>query len=468
MRLCRFSICFVIFMLKFKKSKTNCAHAGIIVILCCLLFFPIKPLLAETPASEPDLSFYERIKKGLETGFRDPIGSHYYFKDGFRMESSRGNLKMKIGGEARLDGGYIGANDTLKRAFTDLVGWKGNLRELKLRLSGSFYENWKFRFDVDFANVRQVKDIWISYGHIPFLGNAKFGHTKEPFSLEGFMSNADQTFMELALPVEAFFPGRNIGILCQNAVLNDRMTWAAGYFLLSGSFSNVAGATDYLSNAFGSGVSLRVTGLPRYEDNGKNLLHLGFSYSHQFRDDTREDSQLKLRAHPESRLTNDTFVNTGQFYTEAVDLFGYEAAMVQGPFSVQGELFHIFANAESVGDPRFWGFYVYGSYCLTGEHRAYDRSKGIFKSVTPREDFSFTSDGWGALEAACRFSYVDLNSRNVQGGKEADLTAGLNWYLNGNTRIEFNYVHARVMDRDDPPLDGARANIFQVRFQYKL
>ena len=112
-------------------------------------------------------------------------------------------------------------------------------------------------------------------------------------------------------------------------------------------------ATDYLSNAFGSALSFRVTGLPRYDDDGKNLLHLGFSYSHQFRNDTRDDSRLKLRAHPESRLTNDTFVNTEQFYTEAADLFGYEAAIVRGPLSVQGELFHVFTNAESVRD-RFY------------------------------------------------------------------------------------------------------------------
>jgi len=282
------------------------------------------------------------------------------------------------------------------------------------------------------------------------------------------MSNSNRTFMEIALPVEAFFPGRNVGILCWNTVLDDRMTWAAGYFLITGSFSDVADATDYLSEAFGSAVSFRVTGLPRYEDNGKNLLHLGFSYSHQFRNDTRENSQLKLRAHPESRLTDDTFVNTGQFFTEAADLFGYEAALVRGPLSVQGELFHMFANAESVGDPRFWGFYVYGSYFLTGEHRPYDRSKGIFKGITPREEFHFTADGWGALEAALRLSYVDLNSRDIRGGTEIDFTAGLNWYLNGNTRIMFNYVHARVMDRNEPPIDGGKANIFQVRFQFVL
>jgi phosphate-selective porin OprO and OprP len=443
-------------------------HLGIVLAFLCLLLLFAGPLLAEPPASEPNLPFEEMIRKELEKGFNDPVGFHYYFKDGFRMESPEGRLKTKIGGEARLDGGYLSANETLKRSFSDLPGWKGNFRELKLRLSGTFLENWKFQFDMDFANVRQIKDIWISYEKIPFIGEAKAGHTKVPFSLEGFMSNSNRTFMEVALPVEAFFPGRNIGILCRNAILNDRMTWAAGYFLISGSFSDVAGATDYLSDAFGSSVNLRVTGLTRYEDDGKNLLHFGFSYSHQFRDATREESQLKLRAHPESRLTDDTFVNTGQFYTEAVDLFGYEAAMVQGPLSVQGELFHVLTNAESVGDPRFWGVYVYGSYCLTGEHRSYDRSKGIFKGVKPKNDFQFTADGWGALEAALRLSYVDLNDREIRGGTEIDVTAGLNWYLNGNTRIIFNYVHARVMDRIEPPIDGGNAHIFQVRFQYKL
>ena len=332
---------------------------GIVLTFLCFLLFPAGALLAEMPDLEPDASFYERFIEGLETGVTDPIGFRYYWRDGFRTESSGGNLRIKIGGEVRIDGGHIGANDVLKGTFTDLTGWKGDFRELKVRLSGSLYENWKFQFDMDFANVRQIKDDWISYGKIPFLGTAKVGHMKEPFSLEGIGSNANRTFMEIALPVEAFSPGRNIGIMCQNTALDDRLTWAAGYFLITGSFTDVAQATDYLSNTFGTAASFRVTGLPRYEYDGKNLLHLGFSYSHQFRDETREDSQLKLRAHPESRLIAVLFVNTEQFFTEAADLFAYEAALVRGPLSVQGELFQVFANAESVGDPRFWGFELF-------------------------------------------------------------------------------------------------------------
>ncbi len=449
-------------------SRINHKPLGIILVLFCFLLFSAAPLFAENQTPEPEMPFHEWFDKRLEKGFTGPFGSRYYYGDGFRMDSPVGRLKTKIGGEARLDGGYMGANDTLQDTFTDLTGWKGNFRELKLRLSGTFFENWKFQLDIDFANVQQIKDIWVSYGKIPFLGMAKAGHAKEPFSLEEFMSNADRTFMETALPVEAFSPGRNIGILCQNTALDDRMTWATGYFLITGSFSDVVGATDYLSDAFGSAITLRLTGLPRYEDDGKNLIHLGFSYSHQFRDDTRENSALKLRAHPESRLTENTFVNTEKFLTQAANLFGYEAAMVRGPLSFQGELLQLFADAESVGDPGFWGFYLYGSYVLTGEHRSYDRSRGIFKGIRPAEDFHFTSAGWGALEAAFRLSYVDLNSREIQGGKQMDLTLGLNWYLNQHTRIMFNYVHARATDREDPPIDVGIADIFQVRFQFNL
>lgn len=217
-------------MLRPKITKTRHICTEILITFLFLLLSPVAPLLAETPASEPDIPFDERFWKRLETGVTDPIGFHYYFKDGFRTESLDGRFKIKIGGEARLDGGYIDANDTLKSSFADLPGWNGNFRELKVRLSGSFYENWEFQFDMDFANVRQIKDIWISYGKMPFIGEAKAGHTEEPFSLEGFMSNSNRTFMETALPVEAFSPGRNLGILCLNTALDERLTWAAGYF----------------------------------------------------------------------------------------------------------------------------------------------------------------------------------------------------------------------------------------------
>ena len=74
--------------------------------------------------------------------------------------------------------------------------------------------------------------------------------------------------------------------------------------------------------------------------------------------------------------------------------------------------------------------------------------------------------GWGALEVALRFSYVDLNGGSIRGGREYDLTAGLNWYLSEKTRFMLNYIRAKAKDRETPPpVEGGTADIFQVRFQ---
>lgn len=71
------------------------------------------------------------------------------------------------------------------------------------------------------------------------------------------------------------------------------------------------------------------------------------------------------------------------------------------------------------------------------------------------------------MQAAARFSYLDLNDDFVQGGKVWDVTAGINWYPFPNGRVSLNYIHSHVEDRltaFDPSLDGD-ADIAQVRFQ---
>ena len=63
---------------------------------------------------------------------------------------------------------------------------------------------------------------------------------------------------------------------------------------------------------------------------------------------------------------------------------------------------------------------------------------------------------------------IDLDDEGLSGGDEDDITVGLNWYLNPNARVMFNYVRAEL-DRDgalDSVDDGA--NAFMTRFQINL
>jgi phosphate-selective porin OprO/OprP len=286
---------------------------------------------------------------------------------------------------------------------------------------------------------------------------------KEPFSLESLTSLKALTFMENALPVLAFAPGRNIGIRRHTAALDQRTTWAVGAFLNTGSFSDVGEATDQIDEALGWDLTARITYLPWYKDHGRKLLHLGLSYMHRIA--YNSDTQAEIRARPESRLTDERLVDTGRFLVDSTDLINSEFAIVHGPFSFQAEYFHAFVNADQLDDADFWGFYLFGSYFLTGEHRSYGRGRGTFSQLEPQHHFRPLTGGWGAWELAARFSYIDLNDESIQGGKEFNFTVGLNWYLNPKYRLMFNYVSATLKDRGDPEVDTGKAEIIQGRFQ---
>ena len=443
----------------------------LIPFICCFfLVVFVNSTMAQTQLPEVLGSEYDELKKIAENGVKGPIGHwHYYWKDGFRLDSREKNLGMKFNLSIMGDGGYINADDDLNRAFPDLEGSSLVLRELMVTMVGHLYDFADYKLQVDFANVRDIKDEWIRFKNIPLIGHFTVGHIKEPFSLEELTSLSAITFMERALPTLAFTPGRNMGITRQSPAFDQRMTWAVGAFLNTGSFGTVGDSSDQLSEANGWDFTGRITGLPHYEDRGRRLLHLGLSYTHQVRGDAISDAQVEFRARPESRLTDDRLVDTGEFSTNWQGMISPELAMVSGPFSFQGETCLTYVDRDTGGNPWFWGFYLFGSYFLTGENRNYETSKAVFSQVKPNRNFHFGGEGWGALELALRFSYLDLNDAGINGGREHNITAGLNWYLTPDTRFMFNCIRARVKDRDTPPsVDNGLSHIFQLRFQMEL
>ena len=318
------------------------------------------------PPAEEDDSEYWKIMRRVEEGIRGPIGNwHYYWKDGFRIDSPDKNFTMKINLSVFVDGGKISADDALDRAFPELGGSDLELRRFRISGFGTIYHWAEFKLDVDFANIREIKDNYIRFIKFPYISLLTLGHMKEPFSLERWASGKAITFMERALPVEAFAPSRNIGIRHYRTALGERMTWGAGAFLNTGSFGDLGEGKDQLSDANGWNITARATYLPWYGEEGRRLLHLGLSYSHQFRDQNDPNFREIWRTRPETHLTDERLVNTDEFLTESSDLINPEFAYVHGPLSLQGEYFHVFENADRLGDPQFWGGYIFGSYLIS-------------------------------------------------------------------------------------------------------
>jgi phosphate-selective porin len=110
----------------------------------------------------------------------------------------------------------------------------------------------------------------------------------------------------------------------------------------------------------------------------------------------------------------------------------------------------------------FNGGYVQLAYTLTGENRAYDKRGGTlareyFGKQGPYENAWIVRDadghfcwGKGAWEIAARYSYVNLNSGTgldrIQGGIMDGVTLGLNWYVNNNLNVMFDWVYDNRYD----------------------
>lgn len=98
------------------------------------------------------------------------------------------------------------------------------------------------------------------------------------------------------------------------------------------------------------------------------------------------------------------------------------------------------------------GFYVYGSWFLTGEHRGYSRERAAFSDVKVNRPVWKIGDGrvvgCGAWELAARFALADFTSPNLPISTDSNVqagavlyqaTLGINWYLNDHTLVMFNY-----------------------------
>lgn len=381
-----------------------------------------------------------------------------YWDNGLKFESGDGKtFKGTFGGRIQMDAAAYSADDDIKAITEDSFDSAVEFRRARLHTTGEFSSSTPvaYKLEVDFAGDEvALKDIYLALKKIPYAGEIKVGHFKEPFGLDELTSSRFITFMERSPVIEAFAPSRNYGIEASNTAFDDRMSWAAGVFTDTGSTGRDVQTIE--GNVRGTA---RITGLPYYKDEGRELVHLGISGSVI----DPSENMVRYRARPGSHLAP-RFVDTGSdaISSDFAYLLGAEAAWVHGPYSLQAEYIRSGVSRDGAGsDLNFGGVYVYGSWFLTGEHRKYKTSSGTFDRVKPNHNFSIGEGGLGAWEFSVRYSHLDLEDADIDGGKLEEIAAGLNWYLNPNTRAMFNYGYAKA----DYRAEDGHSHIFQGRVQ---
>ncbi|HET6573747.1 MAG TPA: porin [Fimbriiglobus sp.] len=413
------------------------------------------------------------------TGVRDPTeptALKPVWKNQLVFENDDKSFSLFVGGRAQFDvAGYL-APRTIRSAVTGTEPLDDgvHMRRLRFQVGGSIHRNYEFLVEVDFANNFVTEagtdrslntpvptDAWFTFKEVPIVGNVRVGHQKPPISFEHMTSSRFLNFMERSPGFDAFVEnqanGFQPGVSAFDTYADRRGTWAAGLF------KNTRNVFGWSVGRNEAEVTGRVTYLPVYEADGRQLVHVGLGASHRdAEDDTvRARSRFSIRNAPGAVAP--LMADTGDIDARQQQVVVPEFVAVSGPFSLQSEYYLSWVQAAQSpagsgfgrGTAFFQSAYVEAHYFLTGEHRPYNRDRGVFDRVVPHSPFSWRrgcgASGWGAWQLAARYSYLDLNSRGIEGGIIHDLTLGLNWFLNPNAKVQLNYFLAH---RDVPGVLG--------------
>ncbi len=391
------------------------------------------------------------------------------WNNGLFIQTKDKDFVVHLGATVHYDAAFYTASPGLENfaggtgKFNDGV----NLRRARIRTEGTMYKNIDFMLELEFmngvspagltgpvsastvSNSPGPTDAWITIKSVPVLGNVRIGSQKEPIGLEHLNSYRNLEFMERSYLFDAgqataFNNGFSPGISTFRTWADDRVYTAIGVF---------KNESDLIGFGLGDGqyaTTGRVAFLPIYCPDEKYFLHVGGAMS--YRDPV--GGQVRVRIRNDVRNAPFPLLNliadTGAINASSQSLFALEAASSIGPVSFQAEyLANLIRNASvgtgpDVGTATFQGFYAETMLFLTGEHRSWNPKTATFNRVIPKANFGFDGDRWtpagiGAWELAARYTYLNLTDKGINGGRLNSVTLGLNWYMNPNAKMQFNY-----------------------------
>ncbi len=381
-------------------------------------------------------------------------------KGKLEWSSADGNFTWRLGGRLHLDGTfYDNDKNTEEKSGVDA-------RRARIELQGTLYKNWMWKLDYEFGQTSDVKegfrDAFIRYiakDMIPgFPTTFTVGQFKEYFGLEHQNSSNHIPFVERAMVSRVFHDfaeasdGRRIGFGIQTAG-NDLWTAAFGVF-----GKNVSGESfDEYNDPIA--IEGRATLSPIHTSD--TALHFGFAGNWI---DLDNPNAARFSARPEARIGAQRFIDTGVIAgADDVNRWGMEAGGIYGPFWLQSEYLIADVHRKADDTVSFDGWHADVGWVLTGESRGYDWHNGVFLNPKPHANFTLGGDGWGALELAARYSVLDLNNRDVRGGRETNFTAGLHWFVNPNFLFKVDWT--KVLDITGGEFNGASPSQVLLRAQ---
>lgn len=352
-----------------------------------------------------------------------------------------------------------------------------NFRRARLGIDGRAFGDWDYNALIDFGGAGEedaahIQELWVQYSGLkPF--HVKVGAYPPSVGLEDQGSTNGQLFLERPASADI---SRSLagGDFREAAEIWGNGDWWYVNAAVTGRLVGVINSqATGVAQPFDSQLGFigRLGFAPIRTDNG--MLEVGVHGSYVARPadiggpDTAPGAtrySVTLQERPELRVDGTRLISTGAINAQHASEFGLEAAGQYGPVFLQSEYdkFRIQRRNGVVGlsDPEFTGYYIEGSYSLTGEKRRFNAANWAFDAPAVNHPFSYADGAWGAWELAFRYSDIDLNyhagapgsapaADAVRGGEQKIWAGGLNWYPNAVVRFMLDYQDVRI-DRLSP------------------
>ena len=412
--------------------------------------------------------------------------------------SGDGKFTAALRGLGQFDSAYYSqdsASKHLPAALGPDLSSGANFRRGYLGIQGTAFGDWSYYLNLDFGgsngteNPARIQSLYAQYDGLKPWG-FRIGAYPPPSNIEDSTSAGDTIFLERNAPSDlqrniAGGDGRDaVTVLYTGEQLFGALSYTGGKVGDAAVFDEQQGLVGRASYLLHSDPDSHLI----IGANGTYLIKpaeavVRGAATFATTPGAAALSTFNFNDPPELTVdsTGTRLANTGALPVNHVSQWGLEAAGNYKNFYGQGgyynftadrsnQAYRVFTSAAasnthivSPDSNSFSGWYLQGTWILTGEARPYNAATGSFQSPRPSAPFSIDGGGIGAWEVAARYSDLDLNDNvsdasnvitgwtgaanrtytyynTVRGGDQKIWTAALNWYPNNFFKFGLDYM----------------------------
>ena len=377
--------------------------------------------------------------------------------DGFALRSADSSSELRIRGYVQFDSRRFSASGEYANGADTFF-----FRRIRPIIEGKLADFVDFRIMPDFANSQLViQDAWANLRFLP-EAQLMFGKFKGPVGLERLQSATALWFVERALPTQ-LVPNRDLGVIAQGVAREGLFTYQVGW--MNGVTDGGSADTDANDD---KDVVARVFAHPFQETEIGALQGLGIGFATTYGHEIGTPGSYKTSGQQTFFAFASGVTQTGTRARYAPQAYWYF-----GPVGLLAEYVYDTAQFARPGAPGIRAnnsaWQIAGAWALTGENEAY-------KGLLPSAGFSPGNGHWGAVELAARFSQLKVDGNVFANGYANPATqaesatlwsVGLNWYLNRNVKLMFDYDLTSFRNFDgnaNRPDEGVFLTEFQLSY----